>query len=124
MGFLAGQVAGRTPRWQWEGGLWNERQTDRKGLLVLGWDQGVSVLSGCSLSGTLGGEEGDVFTGRGWEVAAMCLWFSYNSVLRSPELPNPGVCILHGRECPGRPVARVGGFRLGVWKTRGQGRPC
>lgn len=22
----------------------------------------------------------------------MCLWFSYNSVLRSPELPQPGVC--------------------------------
>ncbi|KAM9768537.1 uncharacterized protein ACBT57_014644 [Dama dama] len=26
----------------------------------------------------------------------MCLWFCYNSVLRSPELPYPGVCILHG----------------------------
>ena len=29
-----------------------------------------------------------------------------------------------GGECPGRPTGRVGGFSLGVWKTRCQASPA
>lgn len=56
---------------------------------------------------------GDKATGRGWEVVATYLWFSYNSVLRLLEFLAlcQGVCPGWEVSIQGDPRPGVGGFR-------------